>query len=104
LISYVVTEDVILKLKKEGFPEKYLKSLQTIIGIPYTPADAFIQVVQELIQERLTVVQEDQLLAAALRYTIGPSVTDTPIRQTVYFGNNAQDQTGEAVYGMLASY
>lgn len=104
LISYVVTEDVILKLKKEGFPEKYLKSLQTIIGIPYTPADAFIQVVQELIQERLTVVQEDQLLAAALRYTIGPSVTDTPIRQSVYFGNNAQDQTGEAIYGMLASY
>jgi hypothetical protein len=104
LISYVVTEDVILKLKKEGFPEKYLKSLQTTIGTPYTPANAFIQVAQELIQERLTVVQEDQLLAAALRYTIGPSVTDTPIRQTVYFGNNAQDQTGEAVYGMLASY
>lgn len=104
LISYVVTEDVILKLKKEGFPEKYRKSLQTIIGIPYTPADAFIQVVQELIQERLTVVQEDQLLAAALRYTIGPSVTDTPIRQSVYFGNNAQDQTGEKIYGMLASY
>lgn len=104
LISYVVTEDVILKLKKEGFPEKYRKSLETIIGIPYTPADAFIQVVQELIQERLTVVQEDQLLAAALRYTIGPSVTDTPIRQSVYFGNNAQDQTGEKIYGMLASY
>jgi hypothetical protein len=104
LISYVVTEDVILKLKKEGFPEKYLKSLQTTIGTPYTPANAFIQLAQELIQERLTVVQEDQLLAAALRYTIGPSVTDTPIRQTVYFGNNAQDQTGEAVYGMLASY
>ena len=104
LISYVVTEDVILKLKKEGFPEKYLKSLQATIGTPYTPANAFIQVAQELIQERLTVVQEDQLLAAALRYTIGPSVTDTPIRQTVYFGNNAQDQTAEAIYGMLASY
>ncbi len=104
LISYVVTEDVILNLKKEGFPEKHLRSLETIIGTPYTPADAFIQVVQELIQERLTVVQEDQLLAAALRYTIGPSVTDTPIRQTVYFGNNAQEKTGEAIYGMLASY
>jgi len=81
-----VTDDVILQLKKDGFPDKYLKSLPTIIGTPFTPADALIQAVQKLTLERLTVVQEDQLLAAALRYTIGPSVTDTPIRQTVYFG------------------
>ncbi|HEY5029638.1 MAG TPA: hypothetical protein VIK39_14605 [Candidatus Angelobacter sp.] len=104
LISYVVTDAVILKLKKEGFPDRYLKSLHTIIGNPSPSGNAFIQVVQELTQERLTVIQEDQLLAAALRYTIGPSVTDTPIRQAVYFGNNAQDQSGEAIYGMLASY
>src|SRR5882724_9563265 len=104
LISYVVTDDVILQLKKDGFPDKYLKSLPTIIGTPFTPADALIQAVQKLTLERLTVVQEDQLLAAALRYTIGPSVTDTPIRQTVYFGNNAQNQGGDRIYGMLASY
>jgi hypothetical protein len=36
--------------------------------------------------------------------TIGPSVTDMPIRQVVYFGNNALNQNGEAVYGLLASY
>ena len=41
---------------------------------------------------------------AALRNTIGPSVTDTPIRMAVYFGNNAADQRGEPIYGMLASY
>jgi hypothetical protein len=104
LISYVVTSDVILQLKKDGFPDKYLKSLETIIGKPHTPADIFIKEVQERTLERLTVVQQNQLLAAALRYTIGPSVTDTPIRQTVYFGNNAQDQHADPIYGMLASY
>jgi hypothetical protein len=36
--------------------------------------------------------------------TIGPSVTDMPIRQVVYFGNNALDQNSEPVYGILASY
>jgi hypothetical protein len=35
---------------------------------------------------------------------IGPSITDMPIRQVVYFGNNALDKNGEAVYGLLASY
>jgi hypothetical protein len=36
--------------------------------------------------------------------TIGPSITDMPIRQVVYFGNNALDQNSEPVYGILASY
>ena len=40
----------------------------------------------------------------SVRNTIGPSVTDTPIRQTVYFGNNARGGKGKPVYGMLASY
>lgn len=35
---------------------------------------------------------------------IGPSVTDTPIRMVVYFGNNALDKTQKPVYGILASY
>lgn len=36
--------------------------------------------------------------------SIGPSVTDTPIRMVVYFGNNAIDKTKKPVYGILASY
>ena len=44
------------------------------------------------------------MLAAATRNTIGPSITDTPIRQVVYFGNNARDQKAKPVYGLLASY
>lgn len=104
LTGYVVTAKVIAELKTGGFPEKYLKTFAGIVGVPYTASADLISEVQGLIQERLTVKQEEQLLAAALRNTIGPSVTDTPIRQVVYFGNNAQDQSGEPVYGMLASY
>ncbi|AYQ31260.1 hypothetical protein [Runella sp. SP2] len=36
--------------------------------------------------------------------SIGPSVTDTPIRMVVYFGNNALDKTQKPIYGILASY
>jgi hypothetical protein len=104
LIGYVVTDAVIAQLKKEGFPAKYLKALEGISGNPYASSEDFISAVQLSIQERLTVKQEEQLLAAALRYTIGPSVTDTPIRMAVYFGNNAPDRTGKPIYGMLASY
>src|SRR5579859_3666790 len=104
LTGYVVTDSVIVALKKEGFPEKYLAAFKPIIETPFALTTDFIAKVQELIQERLTIKQEEQLLAAAKRNTIGPSVTDTPIRQAVYFGNNAQDQSGEPIYGMLASY
>ncbi|HYJ06031.1 MAG TPA: hypothetical protein VEX43_12920 [Chthoniobacterales bacterium] len=104
LTGYVVTKSVILALEKSGFPKKYLKTFPEIAGIPYTSGVDIINSVQELTQERLTVKQEEQLLTAAQRNTIGPSVTDTPIRQVVYFGNNARDQSGEPVYGMLASY
>jgi hypothetical protein len=104
LTGYVVTPDVIRHLENEKFPGSYLKALQGIIGTPYTSSGDFVDAVQGRIQERLTIKQEEQLLATALRNTIGPSVTDTPIRQVVYFGNNAQDQSGEPVYGILASY
>jgi hypothetical protein len=110
LTGYVVTANVILALKKEGFPASYLKALQGspgkpgILGQPFASAVDFINKVQELIQERLTVKQEEQLLKAATRNTIGPSMTDTPARMVVYFGNNAQDQSCKPIYGLLASY
>ena len=105
--SYEVTKDVLKKLAGEGFPEKYLSAIgkdNDIIESPFASTEVFIQTVQTCIGERLTVVQEQQLLAAAERNTIGPSVTDMPIRQVVYFGNNALDQSGQKVYGILASY
>lgn len=109
LTGYVVTANVILALNKEGFPASYLKALgasgsQGILGQPFSSTADFINTVQELIHERLTVKQEEQLLAAATRNTVGPSMTDTPIRMVVYFGNNAEDQHGKPIYGLLASY
>ena len=34
----------------------------------------------------------------------GPTITDLPLRQIYYFGDNATDKDGPPVYGMLASY
>lgn len=107
LTSYEVTANVLKALAAQGFPEKYLaaiKSDSNIFETPFASASSFIQAVQQRIQERLTFKQEEELLAAAERNTIGPSVTDMPIRQVVYFGNNALDQSGNKVYGILASY
>jgi hypothetical protein len=109
ITAYEVTDDVLKELAAKGFPKKYIAAIRAatnpaIVETPYTPAADFIQTVEQCIQERLSVKQEELLLNLSLRNTIGPSVTDTPIRQVVYFGNNALDQKGEPVYGILASY
>jgi hypothetical protein len=107
LTGYEVTQKVLDQLSREGFPAKYIKTIKgdpNIMDTPYSSTASFIATVQQCIQERLTYKQEEQLLAAALRNSIGPSITDMPIRQVVYFGNNALDQSGKPVYGLLASY
>jgi hypothetical protein len=107
--AYEVTADVLKELTAKGFPKKYIAAIDAasnpaIVETPYTPAAVFIQTVESCLQERLTVKQQELLLSLSVRNTIGPSVTDTPIRQIVYFGNNAVAQKGDAVYGILASY
>lgn len=109
IVAYEVTDDVLAELAARGFPKKYISAIRaadnpTIVEQPYTPAAQFILTVEQAIQERLTVQQEKLLLSLSQRNTIGPSITDTPIRQIVYFGNNALDQKQKAVYGILASY
>jgi hypothetical protein len=107
ITSYEVTQAVLDHLAKQGFPGKYIAALKkdsAIIETPYASTAGFIQAVEHSIQQRLTVGQEEQLLAAASRNTIGPSITDTPVRQVVYFGNNARDPKAKPVYGLLASY
>lgn len=107
ILAYEVTLRVLEGLAKAGFPAGYIAAMKTstaIVETPYASAADFIHAVEHAIQERLTVKQEEQLLVAAKRNTIGPSVTDTPIRQVVYFGNNARDAHGKPVYGLLASY
>ena len=107
LASYEVTLGVTAQLAKQEFPAPYLAELKNdpaIMETPYASASSFVDAVEHAIQERLTIKQEEQLLAAAARNTIGPSVTDTPIRQVVYFGNNAPGQGSKPIYGLLASY
>jgi hypothetical protein len=107
--AYEVTDDVLKELAVKGFPKKYIDAIRKstnpqIVEAPFTPAATFISTVEQCIQERLTVKQANLLLQLSVRNTIGPSVTDTPIRQVVYFGNNALVQKGDPVYGILASY
>ncbi len=113
ITAYEVTDNVLTELKAQGFPKKYIDAIRAamnpdmtpaIVEVPYTPAALFLSTVEHFIQERLTVKQAELLLNLSLRNTIGPSVTDTPIRQIVYFGNNAMVQKGDPVYGILASY
>jgi hypothetical protein len=113
IIAYEVTDDVLKELAARGFPKKYIAAIKAaknpdgtpaIVEVPFTPAALFLSAVENCIQARLTVKQEELLLSLSQRNTIGPSITDTPIRMIVYFGNNAIDQKGAPVYGILASY
>jgi hypothetical protein len=109
LTSYFLTQEGIAKLKNENFPSHYLKEIEmaknpVIIGNSFNDKASFIAAVENAIQERLTFKQENQILAIAELDTIGPSITDMPIRQVVYFGDNAKNDKGDKVYGILASY
>ena len=108
IICYEITEDVLESLVKNGFPREYVKKITDsstpIVEQPYASEKDFFQVIESCIGERMTVAQETLLLKTAQRNTIGPSITDMPIRQVVYFGNNAIDNKGKPVYGLLASY
>jgi hypothetical protein len=109
LTSYFLTQEGIAKLEKENFPIKYLKEIEKaktpfIIVNIFNDKASFINAVENAIQERLTFKQESQIATVAELDTIGPSITDMPIRQVVYFGDNARDGKGKKVYGILASY
>lgn len=106
--SYVVTEQVITALRAGGFPEDLCRTLQssTILGVAFSSAADLVAAVEKQAGARLSVRAEELLLSAALRNSIGPSITDTPIRMAVYFGDNAvaPKKGKKPVYGMLASY
>ncbi|WP_448699230.1 hypothetical protein ACFGVR_19880 [Mucilaginibacter sp. AW1-3] len=107
ITGYELIADNLVTLGKEGFPKAYLDKMakdKNLIEQPFASAGDMVNAVQACVKEKLTYVQEQQLLTASQRNTIGPSVTDMPIRQVVYFGNNALDQTSTPLYGILASY
>jgi hypothetical protein len=108
IICYEITDDVLANLAANGFPAKYTEEIRNdktaIVEQPFASAADLLKAIETCIDERLTVSQEKLVLQLSQRNTIGPSVTDTPIRQLVYFGNNALEDKGKPVYGLLASY
>ena len=108
LVSYFLTAEGLAELEKAGFPARYLKAIAradpAILDKTFATKVEFLARVEECLRKRLTVRQEEQILGVAELDTIGPSITDMPIRQVVYFGDNARDQRGKKVYGLLASY
>lgn len=118
LTSYDLTPDVMRELRQAGFPKSILENIikydrkqakkgeTGIVNEPIASAEEFIAEIEFANQKSLTYKEIEQLLSFSERDTIGPSVTDTPIRQVVYFGNNAPNEKARKndVYGILASY
>lgn len=104
--GWEVTIDVLSALAKCDFPQRYIEAMAdgSVFETPFDDEAALLGAVERLTQQHLTVPEREQLLAASARPTIGPSVTDMPIRQVVYFGNNALEPDTDPVYGILASY
>jgi len=122
LNSYFLTTDGVEKLRSEKFPEEYLDAIMiaheeaviaikekkpvppTLIDTSYDTQVEFLSVLEFIIQAKLTYKHEQQILSVAHLDTIGPSATDMPIRQVVYFGDNALNKKRKKIYGILASY
>ena len=107
IIGFEIIQSVLSVLEEMSFPKDYLLKMgndNTVMNIPFTNVPAMVAAVQASINAGLTSQQQQDLATASQRNTIGPSVTDMPIRQVVYFGNNALDKDSEPIYGILASY
>ncbi len=107
LQAWQVTGAVIARLAEKHFPKKYLARMQqdpSYFDQTFTTAADFVVATEACIDDGLSYKDKQKVLAAAERNTIGPTVTDLPIRQVVYFGNNARDPKRPPVYGILASY
>lgn len=107
LKSYFLTEDGIKELKKKRFPSKILKAIEksnAILSISFSDQASFIAAIENAAELRLSIKEENEISAIAELDTIGPSITDMPIRQVVYFGDNALKKSKKPVYGILASY
>ena len=104
IIGYTLTPDVVAALKKDGFPASAIEAMNQLLYKPYESLSSLVADIENIDNERLTVLQTKQLDKAARNDTIGPSVSSSPIRMVVYFGNNAADQNQTPVYGILASY
>jgi len=104
IVGYTITPETIAKLRAQKLPAAVLKAMQTLIDVPYTSAADLVKAIENITEQALTITQTKQLTLVARNDTIGPSVTNSPIRMVVYFGNNAIEPKKKPVYGILASY
>ena len=107
ILAWELTPAVLTVLDRGGFSKDETKKIGAdtdIMETVFTSPTEIINAVVHCLGRRLTIEQEKELLAASQRNTIGPSITDTPIRQVVYFGNNAIEKKENPIYGILASY
>lgn len=106
IAGFEVTQAVIDQLKAGGFPKALCDALgaSTVLGVQFSSSADLVRAVEQQAGVRLSVKEEQSFTDAAERDTIGPSITDTPIRMAVYFGNNARVSDKKPVYGVLASY
>jgi len=104
IIGYTITPDTIAQLRAQKFPAAALKAMQTLIDVPYESVADMAGAIENITEQALTVAQTKQLTAISRNDTIGPSVTNSPIRMVVYFGNNATEAKKKPIYGILASY
>jgi hypothetical protein len=102
--GYCVTATEIAELARRKFPAAAVKALKTLAFNAYSSIGDLVAAIEARTDQALTVKQVQDLQAVAANNTIGPSVTDSPIRMVVYFGNNARSGKGKPVYGILASY
>ncbi len=107
LTSFFLTPEAMTQLGTAGFPNKYLRKIKKaedrVVNISFTKSE-LIHAMEQEIEERLTFKEVEMVVKVAELDTIGPSITDMPIRQVVYFGDNAVRNKKNKVYGILASY
>ncbi|HXP51173.1 MAG TPA: hypothetical protein VN922_14540 [Bacteroidia bacterium] len=104
LSSYSVSDSALQISWLKPFSKK-IKADKDVYNCIYDNTEAMVTALEACIGETITNAQIAELInQTTMPDTIGPSFTDMPVRMAVYFGNNALDQSGQKVYGMLASY
>lgn len=104
IIGYTITPADIATLQQQGFPDSALQAMSTLTYTPYTSVPEMVAAIEAQTLQALDLAQTKSLAEVTRNDTIGPSVTNSPIRMVVYFGNNATAQHSKPVYGILASY
>jgi hypothetical protein len=104
ITGYTITPADIATLQQQGFPDSALLAMQQLTYTPYTSVAQMVEAIVAISGQALDPAQTYALAQVTRNDTIGPSVTNSPIRMVVYFGNNATASDAKPVYGILASY